>query len=249
MLRYLSYSPTKPSTNKRLPTKTINRGQAFGYLFRDPQWIVTMIIHSLLLIFLPTTFVAIGYELRIIRGLSRDANSALPEWKEPMEMFIEGIKFSFITIGLLIPAMLLLAISLFPILGSVSSLLSIVFSSTSIDIATQSAKEYAFAFSLIFYISLVYLLFIVFALPAYMVVYARNGKIQLKSVYSLIARNLGAFFSLWATVSLALAVCSILALIPVIGVVVSIAGQFWVFTIMAHCVGQIYNLPKNMQQY
>lgn len=248
VLRYLFNSSSKSFTNKGQPKQIINRGQAFSYLFHDPRWIPTMVIHSLLLIFLPTTFVAIGYELRIIRDLSRDANSVLPKWKEPMEMFIEGAKFSLLTIGLLIPAMLLLALSLIPILGSASSLLGILFSNTSIDVATQSAKEYVFVFSLIFYISLVYLFLVIFALPAYMAIYARNGKIQFKSVYSLIANNLGAFFSLWAMVSLALAICSILALIPVIGVVVSIAGQFWVFTVMAHSVGQICNLPKNIKQ-
>lgn len=100
-----------------------------------------------------------------------------------MEMFADGIKIYFAHHWFINPAILLLTFSLFPILGSVLSLLGIVFSSANFDAATQSAKGYAIVFSFIFYLSVVYSFLIVFLLPAYMVLYTRTGKFQLKSVY------------------------------------------------------------------
>src|SRR6266545_774302 len=86
----------RTSTNNRHATKMTERSLAFGYLFRNDQWFITMIVFTVLLVLPLTTLLAIGYALRIIRNLSYDINSKLPNWDNAMEMFVNGAKFTLV---------------------------------------------------------------------------------------------------------------------------------------------------------
>jgi hypothetical protein len=67
-------------------------GRAFGFAFKDPNWIKKILIGGVLLI-IPIFgwFVVGGYSIRVMRNVISGSDLPLPEWDDFGTLFMEGL--------------------------------------------------------------------------------------------------------------------------------------------------------------
>ena len=67
-------------------------GENLTYMFKDPDWVMKMLLGGLLGIIPIVNFVIAGYGLRTINNVRGDAAPVLPEWKGFGDMWVDGLK-------------------------------------------------------------------------------------------------------------------------------------------------------------
>lgn len=66
-------------------------GRAAGYPFKDPNWIVKILIGTVVSLIPIVNFIGFGYVIRTIRQVSAGNESTLPEWDDWGNDFIRGL--------------------------------------------------------------------------------------------------------------------------------------------------------------
>jgi len=66
-------------------------GRAFGYPMQDKNWIVKILIGTVVTIIPFVNFIGIGYQLRVMRDIMSGKEDAMPEWDNWGDDFIKGL--------------------------------------------------------------------------------------------------------------------------------------------------------------
>jgi hypothetical protein len=98
-------------------------GENLTYMFKDPDWVMKILLGGLLGIIPIVNFVTAGYGLHTINNVRGDAEPVLPEWKGFGDMWVEGLKLFIIGLIYSIPIWIIMLLTGAPaaLLGSMSS--------------------------------------------------------------------------------------------------------------------------------
>ncbi len=97
-------------------------GKALGFVFEDEEWIVKLLLGTLILL-IPIfgQFALLGYGVAIIRNVRADSPRPLPAWDDLGQYFVDGFKFWVVSIVYALPIIILMCpfmlIGFLPALG------------------------------------------------------------------------------------------------------------------------------------
>jgi hypothetical protein len=97
----------------------LKRGLTFPTL--DPQWIVKVLIGTLISIVPILNFVGVGYALDVTRNVNNGQETPLPEWNDFGGQFIRGLLAVIIQFIWSLPLLVLVCPFIFTIIGSVDA--------------------------------------------------------------------------------------------------------------------------------
>ena len=235
--------------------RSIDINKAFSHLFEDPDWISKTALGALLLVAPILNFVVFGYEVRVIRNVSKGEAHPLPSWNEFGDMFIEGLWLGLARIVYGLPIFIFLFSALFmffvaPIGGAA------IFNPRTPRDADQIAS---LIFLLVFSIStvccglgIIYSLALGVLSPAITANYARQGTFvscfNFGEIFALIRRNPSNYLMVWVTGLLGgviyLAISSVASFLLCLNVIILWPTIFWLITAVGHAVGQFLALDS-----
>ena len=83
-------------------------GRAISYVRQDPNWLVKVLLGSIISIIPILNFAALGYSLDVIRNVSEGRETPLPEWGNDFGgYFVRGLMFLVIALIYLLPVIIL----------------------------------------------------------------------------------------------------------------------------------------------
>ena len=215
---------------------------AITYVFKDERWIVkTLIGAGLLLIsflIIPIFFVN-GYLVQIVRNVMDGQAEPLPEWDNWGDMFKDGLNLIAAELVYTLPIWLLMCCA------------SAFFLPAALSEGDAASMLAAIGgVSAMIMMCLVLLFAIVYALigPALTIQYAREGTLsacwRFSEVIGFARENIGdIIIALIVIIGLGL-VLGLIAAVPFIGWIISIAGGIYVTFVSGHLFGQIGGAPK-----
>jgi hypothetical protein len=222
--------PPPPPQHPVAPASpTIDFAAPFTFVFRDPDWVVKILIGGLvyiaafLLIGIP--FLA-GYSAMLIRRVVAGLEPALPEWSEPGTLFVDGMKVIVVGIVYSLPMIL------FAILMVVAGV-----------IGGDGAAEAAIGCMALLFLPL--LLVIYFFLPAAMVRMIVTGEISaafdFPEVFGLVRRNIVNYLLAFVIYLIANFISQFGILLLCIGVIFT---AFWSMLVTTYAFADVYRLDR-----
>ncbi|HDQ71729.1 MAG TPA: DUF4013 domain-containing protein [Chloroflexi bacterium] len=211
-------------------------GRAFGVLFEDKDWVMKLVLGSvLMLIPIFGQLALLGYGIAIIRNVIADDPNPLPAWENIGDYFVDGLKLALVNLIYAVPLILVgclfFGVGILPALGGDSDeLMVVLMGMTSIVTLCLTC------------VVILYALFLGLLSPVLHIFYAESGDIgaclRFGEVFRYLSNHIGPII-----VSL-LVVWAINAFILPIVLVVSLGllalpTAFWMKTVSCHLYGQI----------
>ncbi|MGA2488715.1 MAG: DUF4013 domain-containing protein [Anaerolineales bacterium] len=228
----------------------MNLNKAVTYMFEDKQWANKIGIGALISIVPILNFSWLGYQIEIMRRVTKGDSLPMPVWDDLGKKFMDGLMLFLAGLVYALPVIILIGVPL--IIMTVPAVLSGNNSNQGIANALLTAGgmvALCLTCVLILYglaLSVVY--------PAIYVEYARKGSFascfDFKHIFAQIRKNAGAFFTAWGVylgisigASLAAGIIgSLLGWIPCLGqliaLVVGVASALYTLLVYAHLFGQ-----------
>lgn len=225
----------------------MNYSRAFRYIFDDKDWLAKVGIGLAIMIVPILNFAWLGYQIQIIRNVRKNEAMILPTWDDLGKRFMDGLMvalagFIYSLPGLLV-ACLPMTLMAIPLLAG----------------ENQDAFNTLMTGSMVLYFCLL-CLFLIYALalsvisPLIQIFYAREGTFascfKLREMFQVLAKNAGAFFTIWILVlgvslgaSVAISIVTlIIGWFPVLGqlimFVAGFAGSAYAIYVASHLYGQ-----------
>lgn len=233
-------------------TDSVELGPALRHLFDDEEWITKTVIGGLLAAVPILNFVVIGYELQMIRNVSKGERRPMPAWDDFGRFFTDGLQLGLARIVYGLPLLLLLAPLFFIFF---LPFLVVVISGGRDSEATDRLMSLVLGGTMLlgllaFGAAMAYALLIGALLPAVAANFVKRGTFaacfELRAIFSFIRANFNNYLMVWLTGIVAgLAVYAIyfaLNFIPCIGFLfalpVALAGGFFILMAAGHALGQ-----------
>ena len=235
-------------------TDSIDIGKAITHLFEDKDWTSKAIVGGLLALIPILGFAVAGYEVRVMRNVSRGEATPMPAWDDIGQMFMEGLWLGLARIILGLPAALL-------ILGPFVSFYFLIFfgavfangaNSRDVEQAVSTLVPVGLlASSLCCGLGILYSFLLGALFPAVAANYARRGTFascfNIGEVAGFIRRNPSNYLMVWLTGFLAgliyTGAVSVVNFIPCLNLIlvwpVSALAIFWMYMTLGHAVGQL----------
>jgi len=226
--------------------------KAFGHMFDDPEWVTKAIIGALLLVVPILNFTVYGYEVQVIRKVSKGEARPMPNWDDFSSFFTDGLYLGLARLVYGLP-MLILVIPFFflfimPLVGALAA-------------GNSDSRQADQIFGLLFgagmlmmFLSLglmmVYAVLLGFAFPAITANYVKHGTFascfDFKAILAFIKTNFNSYLMVWVAGLLAGlavgAIYTVLNFIPCFGLLfalpVALGGGFFVLMVSGHALGQ-----------
>jgi hypothetical protein len=236
--------------------QSVSIGKALTHIFDDPKWLNKSIVGSLIAMVPILNFALIGYELQIVRAVSKGASPTLPEWDDISKLFIDGLKLGLARLVYALPILVLL-------FGALIFQFIVIFIAAALSKGNTNGREEAFAlvpllivlgYLAAFAIAALYGLIVGVIMPAMTANYVRRGVIaacfNLGEMFVLIKQNVNAYLMVWATNIIAgivyIAISGLANSIPCLNLIlilpVTAFGLLWTLTVSGHALGQFLSL-------
>ncbi len=231
--------------------KTIDIEKAFRHLFDDVEWKTKTLLGALLVIIPILNFVVVGYELKVIRNVSKGEQRPMPDWDDIGSFFTDGLQLGLARFVYALPIVIftlpffsLFFLPLFFVIitGGDSEAMDRLLGLT-------MGISFLFAFTG-FALAMICAALVGFFMPAVTAHYAKRGTFvacfEWRAIFEFIRRDFKTYLTIWATNLLAglavTAVYMVVSFIPCIGTVfaipVSMAGAFFIYMVSGHAIGQ-----------
>ncbi|GIK58651.1 MAG: DUF4013 domain-containing protein [Chloroflexi bacterium] len=212
-------------------------GKALTYVTEDERWVTKLGIGAAMAFFsfliIPAFFLT-GYMVQIAQNVMAGHERPLPEWQDWGKLFMDGLNLFVAMLVYTLPFWLLTCCVLFTTVGS-SGL-----SEMSEDAAAALLSGSFLLFCCVFFIWIVALMFLA---PAVTIQYARERSLgacfQFSRVIGIARDNIG---DIVLTVAVSIGISFVLGLvgsIPIIGWLIILAGNVYVYAVLGHLYGQI----------
>ncbi len=211
-------------------------GRAFGVLFEDRDWVMKLILGSvLMLIPIFGQLALLGYGVAIIRNVMAGDPNPLPAWDNLGDYFMDGLKLAVVNLIYAIPLILvgciLAGTSVLPALGGDSD-----------ELVTVLAGMTGIVGLCLTCVVMLYALFLGLLSPVLHIFYAESGDIgtclRFGAIFRYLSDNTG---SIVVSVLVVWAVNAFI--LPIVGAVsfglLALPATFWVKTLSCHLYGQI----------
>lgn len=216
--------------------ESIDVGKAFSHVFEDEQWTTKAVVGAFLSIIPIVNFIVIGYELRLIRNVSRGVTRPMPDWEDMGDLFMEGLQLGLARIVFSLP---LLAFFFVPLLGFWFSIFLLpVFAGSASEAEIDQMIGPLMGLGVLgmfgcFGIGMLFSLLLGFVFPAVTANFSRKPTFaacfEFNQILDFIRRNISNYFMVWITAVMA-------------GIVVSFVYMFLYFI---PCFGQLLMLPAS----
>lgn len=231
--------------------QSINIGKALTHIFDDPKWLNKSIVGSLIALVPILNFALIGYELQIVRAVSKGESPTLPEWDDIGKLLIDGLKLGLARLAFALPIIAL-------IFGAVIFQFVVIFVTAALS-KGDSSEDGIFVlmpllilvgYIVVFAIVVLYGLIVGALIPAMTANYVRRGTFaacfNLGELFGIIKRNGNAYIMVWFTNIIAgivyLGISTLANSIPCLNLIlilpVTAFGIFWTLTASGHALGQ-----------
>jgi hypothetical protein len=232
--------------------KTIDIGKAISHLFDDPEWVSKTVIGAVLSIVPILNFTVVGYELRLIRNVSQGQARPLPAWDDIGEMFVEGLWLGIARLIYALPVIFGIVLGIMTFYGSIF-VGAVAADSQRGDPNNAAAVFIPLAFlggSVFCGLAILYSLVFSFLSPAIAANFVRHKTFascfNFGQIIALIRRNPNPYLMVWVTALLAgfiyLGISSVSSFLLCLNFLVLYPAIFWVYTMIAHAVGQFLAL-------
>jgi hypothetical protein len=205
-------------------------GEAFSFVFRDPDWPVKVLLGALftalsvVLVGIPVVY---GYYIEVLRRSSRNDPNALPDWSDPGIKFITGFKY-LVTLFIYSLPVILLMVPLF---------LYLIFTAA---LSPHSVTAPMITLPLVILIVMPFSLFISLLLPLITIRFAERERI---SDGLNIAECLRLFRLCWQDLLLILVMNFLVSIGAAFGLILFIIGvlatSFYAHCVLFHLYGQL----------
>ena len=230
---------------------SIDIGKAFRHLFDDVEWKIKTLVGALLVIVPILNFVVIGYELKVIRNVSKGEQRPMPTWDDFGGLFADGLQLGLARIVYALPSLIFILPFFFIFLLPLFFVIVTGGDSESMDrfFGLTLGISFLIAFAG-FGLAILYGLLVGLLLPAITAHYVKRGTFascfELWAIFNFIRRDVKTYLTVWGTGLLAglavMAAYMVVSFIPCIGsffaIPVSMAGGFFIFMVSGHALGQ-----------
>jgi hypothetical protein len=238
--------------------KSIDIGKAFRHLFDDPDWKTKMLLGALLVIVPILNFVVMGYEVRVIRNVSKGEGRPMPAWDDFGGLFSDGLQLGLARLVYILPTLIFILPFFF--LFFLPILLAIVTGgdSDALDRLFGAALGIGFLIAFAgFGLTMIYSVLVGLLMPAVTAHFVKRNTFaacfELRAIFDFIRRDVSTYLTVWVASLLAgLAVAGVYMVvnfIPCIGslfaIPVSMAGGFFIFMVNGHAIGQALALESS----
>lgn len=211
--------------------------EALVFATKDPDWIKKFVIGALMAILsflIIPLFFLIGYMVRITRNVMDGVEYSLPEWDDWGGLLKDGLYLTVAMFVYSLPFLLLMCCAfLFTALGS----------SAGGDTGDFLAGVGALTIFAVACLGLIWMLLLLVIGPVIVIQYARlddlSACFQFREIMDLTQENLSdVLISVLVIFGINIAI-SFLAIIPIIGWIIALAGRIYVIAVTGHLYGQI----------
>ena len=237
--------------------KSVDIAKAFTHIFDDPQWVGKSAVGALVSLVFVLNFAVYGYEVRVIRQVSRGQRGPLPNWGDFGNMFGEGLALGLARLLVLLPIVFFVTAPVFGLLIGLPVIAAFV-----AQAAEQNAERIVNGLAgvgllgagLMCGLGLSLSLAFAFVSPAMTAAYASQGTFSacfdVKEISRFIRQNTRNYVMACLAGIGALFVINIATLflssIPCIGWLLALPlgglGVFYVLMVIGHAVGQVMAL-------
>ncbi|MCP4362476.1 MAG: DUF4013 domain-containing protein [Chloroflexi bacterium] len=212
-------------------------GKALSYVTEDERWVTKIGIGAVMAFFawliVPMFFLS-GYMVGITKNVMAEEERPLPEWEDWGTLFMDGLYIFIAGLIYTLPFWLLSCCVFFTTIGTGG--------------LAELSEEAAGAALLTTYglfccVMLLLIVALMFLGPAIVIQYARHGELsacfQFSQMMDLIRENIGDII-LTVAVSFGVSiVISLVMVIPIVGWLIGLAGQVYLYAVLGHLYGQI----------
>jgi len=234
--------------------KTIDIGKAITHLFDDPEWISKTAIGASLSVVPILNFTVVGYELRLIRNVSKGEARPMPSWSDFGDMFIEGLWLGLARIIYSLPAVVAILLGIMTFYGAIFAG-AIATDSQGGDPNPAVGGFVLFGMlggGLFCGLGVLYTVLLGLLSPAIAANFVREKTFascfNFGQIIALIRRNPNPYFMVWVTALLAgviyLGISSVASVLLCLSFLVLYPAVFWMYTMIAHATGQFLALAE-----
>ena len=232
--------------------QSISISKALTHIFDDPKWLNKSIVGSIVALVPILNFSVIGYEMQVVRAVSKGESPTLPEWGDISKLLVDGLKLG---LARLVYALPILAL----IFGAVIFQFVVIFIAAALSRSDLGEGDGVFAllpllillvYIFAFAIAALYGLILGILTPAMTANYVRRGTFaacfNFGEMFGLIKRNVNAYVMVWVSNFIAgivyLGITTLANSIPCLNLIlilpVTAFGIFWTLTASGHALGQ-----------
>lgn len=206
-------------------------GEAIKYPTTDDSWIKKVIIGGILGIIPIVNLVVFGYYLKVIKE-NIEGKTGMPDWEDWGSLFIKGIVMVVIyLIYMIIPLIILWA----TVGGSIANVIN------SND--PNAIGDFGGAFAGIL-VSGILILIISLMIPMALSIYAKEDSFgaafRIGEILSRIKSVIGGYILAYIVIVVLGMILGMIGLIPILGWIMIIFGNFYIITVGAHMYGKLY---------
>lgn len=228
----------------------MNLGKAFSYPFEDKSWTTKLGLAVVITIVPILNFATAGYVIEIMRRLLRGDSEPLPDWTDLGRKFMDGLMVFLAGLVYSLPILILLCLPL----GLMLIPAVLAGNANTQNMGQMLSTAGGVAMACLGCLAVLYGLALSIVFPCAYLKYARQGTFgaffQLREIFAMIGKDVGAFFTAWGiylatTIGVSLvagAVAGLLGWIPCVGqlvaTVVGLGGSIYVVLVFAHLFGQ-----------
>ncbi len=211
-------------------------GQAFGFVFEDKDWIIKILLGSLIMLIPIFGQLALaGYCIAVLRNVKAGDPRPLPDWSNFVDYILDGFKLWAATLVYGLPIIILICpltlVVMLPLLGIESEELLVALGSIS------GIAGAALACLIVLYAALLSLL-----RPVLQIRFAESGEIEsclrFREIFRFLLDNIGNLF-----VSLLILWAVSVIVIPIVGALtlglLALPAAVWLTLLSSHLYGQI----------
>ena len=215
--------------------------KALTYVTEDEGWVTKILIGAVMALFsflIIPGIILLGYGIAISRNVMQDEERPLPEWHDWGGMFMDGLYLTIAYLVYLLPVWLLMCCGIIAVFSG-----GLMEGTAGGDAGGLLAGMGAATMGLMFCLMIIVLIAFMFIAPAITIQYVKEGSLggtmQVGEVLGMARDNLGDIL-LTLVVTFALSfVIGLVAIIPVIGWLIALAGNVYVVAVTYHLYGQI----------
>ncbi|NKQ37848.1 MAG: DUF4013 domain-containing protein [Chloroflexi bacterium] len=212
--------------------------KSLTYITEDEQWITKFIIGAVLALFsifiIPGFFLA-GYTVRLTRNVMDGVEQPLPEWTDWGGLFMEGLYIFIAMFVYSLPFVLVVCCS-------------VLFIAMAGGAEGSGAEDLiaglgALGMFLVACLSMIWAVLLLVVAPVVFIQFARTGELsacfQFSEIMALTRENIGDILLTVLVIFGVSFVLGFLGIIPIIGVILSLAARIYVGFVTGHLYGQL----------
>jgi len=232
--------------------ESIDIGKAFSHMFEDEDWTTKTIVGAVLSIIPIVNFIVIGYELRLIRNVSKGEARPMPGWEDMGDLFTEGLQLGLARIVITLPIVVIVVFPMFAFIFSIFFLPLFAGSASEAEIERMIGAFMGLGMLGMFGcigVGMLFSLLLGFVLPSVTANFSRKRTFvscfEAGEILGFIRRNFSNYFMVWIASILAGVLFSFIYLfinfIPCVGSLLAIpasaAGIFFIYMVSGHALG------------